>query len=171
MSFRILGSLVAETSDGVSVALGPPKQRGLLAILLLHPGQIISTDQIIDWLWGDSPPRTAGHSIQIYISDLRRALEPVAGDSAIVTRPPGYQLTVAPEDIDARRFEELTMSGARALAEHRREEGIALLREALRLWRGPALSDFTYEEFAQPYIRRLDDLHLDAIEELAAAEL
>lgn len=171
MSFRILGALAAETSDGVAVPLGSPKQRGVLAILVLHAGEIVSTDQLVEHLWGDAAPRTAEHSIQIYVSELRRILQPVTGGRAILTRSPGYQLQVAPEEIDARRFERMVTDGARALADDRRADGVALLQDALRLWRGPALSDFTYEEFAQPYIRRLHDIHLDAIEELASAEL
>jgi len=171
MSFRILGALAAETTDGVAVPLGQPKQRALLAILLLHVGEIVSTDRLVELLWGEAAPRTAPHSVQIYISELRRILEPLTGGSAIVTRAPGYLLQVPPDDIDARRFERMVAEGARFLADERPREGVALLREALRLWRGPALSDFTYEDFAQPYIRRLHDLHLDAIEELATAEL
>jgi basic membrane lipoprotein Med (substrate-binding protein (PBP1-ABC) superfamily)/DNA-binding SARP family transcriptional activator len=171
MSFRILGALAAETSEGAAVPLGSPKQRAVLAILLLHVGEIVPTDRLVELIWGEAAPRTAGHSIQIYVSELRRLLQPVAGDSAIVTRPPGYLLQVPPEEVDARRFERMVADGARALTEGDRAHGVGLLQEALRLWRGPALSDFTYEEFAQPYIRRLHDLHLGAIEELASAEL
>jgi basic membrane lipoprotein Med (substrate-binding protein (PBP1-ABC) superfamily)/DNA-binding SARP family transcriptional activator len=171
MSFRILGALAAETPDGMAIPLGSPKQRALLAILLLHVGEIVSTDQLIELLWGDAAPRTAGHSIQIYVSELRRLLQPVAGPGAIVTRPPGYQLQVPPHKVDARRFEHMVADGARAMKDRDRANGVAILREALRLWRGPALSDFTYEEFAQPYIQRFHDLHLEAIEELASAEI
>jgi basic membrane lipoprotein Med (substrate-binding protein (PBP1-ABC) superfamily)/DNA-binding SARP family transcriptional activator len=171
MSFRMLGALEAEGPGGAAVALGPPKQRALLAILLLHVGELIPTEQLVDLLWGETAPRTAAHSIQIYVSELRRALEPIIGGNAILTRPPGYQLQLPPDEIDARRFERLTTEGARALADGDHARGALLLREALALWRGPALSDFAYEEFAQPYIRRLHDLHLDAIETLAAAEL
>ncbi|HEX5719353.1 MAG TPA: BTAD domain-containing putative transcriptional regulator, partial [Thermoanaerobaculia bacterium] len=171
MSFRILGSLAAETSDGVAVPLGSPKQRAVLAVLLLHVGELVPAERLVELLWGDAAPRTALHSIQIYVSELRRILQPVAGDAAIVTRPPGYQLEVSPDEVDARRFERLVAEGARALTDGRRAAGVALLQDALRLWRGPALSDFTYDDFAQPYIRRLHDLHLDAIEELASAEL
>jgi basic membrane lipoprotein Med (substrate-binding protein (PBP1-ABC) superfamily)/DNA-binding SARP family transcriptional activator len=171
MSFRILGALEAEAPSGSAVPLGPPKQRALLAILLLHVGEIIPTDQLIDLLWADRAPRTAAHSIQIYVSELRRVLEPLVGGGAILTRPPGYQLQLPADEIDAKRFERMVTEGARSLADGDRAAGIGLLREALRLWRAPALSDFAYEEFAQPYIRRLHDLHLDAIETLAAAEL
>ncbi len=171
MTFRILGALEAEAANGSAAPLGPPKQRALLAILLLHVGEIIPTDQLIDLLWADRAPRTAGHSIQIYVSELRRVLEPMIGSGAILTRPPGYQLQLSADEIDAKRFERMVAEGSRKLSNGDRAAGVRLLREALRLWRGPALSDFTYEEFAQPYIRRLHDLHLDAIETLAAAEL
>jgi basic membrane lipoprotein Med (substrate-binding protein (PBP1-ABC) superfamily)/DNA-binding SARP family transcriptional activator len=170
MEFRVLGALEAG-SGGTAVDLGPPKQRALLAILLLHVGEIVPVDRLIDLLWGDEAPRTAGHSIQIYISELRKALEAPAGPRLIVRRHPGYQLDVPAERIDAHRFEALVRRGSALLAAGEREEGIKTLRSSLDLWRGPALSDFTYEEFAQPYVRRFHDLHLDAIETLAAAEL
>ena len=168
--FRILGSMEAGTAAAVA-ALGPPKQRALLAILLIHLGEIIPIDRLIDLLWGDHPPRTAEHSVQIYISELRKALEPFGGDSLIVTRQPGYQLQAAPGSVDAHEFEQLVREGTARIAAGDRVAGVAALRSALGLWRGPALSDFAYEEFAQAYIRRLNDLHLDVIEDLAAAEL
>ena len=171
MSFRILGALEAEGPRGSVVPLGPPKQRALLAVLLLHVGELIPTEQLIDLLWGDRAPRTAAHAIQIYVSDLRRVLDPILGTDAILTRPPGYRLNISADEVDARRFERLTTEGAKALSNGDHAAGVALLNEALGLWRGPALSDFAYEEFAQPYIRRFHDLHLDAIESLAAAEL
>ena len=168
--FRILGSMEAGSGAAVA-ALGPPKQRALLAILLIHLGEIIPIDRLIDLLWGDHPPRTAEHSVQIYISELRKALEPFGGDSLIVTRQPGYQLQATPGSVDAHEFEQLVREGTARIAAGDRVAGVAALRSALRLWRGPALSDFAYEEFAQAYIRRLNDLHLDVIEDLAAAEL
>jgi basic membrane lipoprotein Med (substrate-binding protein (PBP1-ABC) superfamily)/DNA-binding SARP family transcriptional activator len=170
MQFRILGALEAG-ADGTLAELGPPKQRALLAILLMHVGEIVPTDRLIDLLWGDRPPRTAAHSVQIYVSELRKSLEPLGAGRLIATRPPGYQLEAEPESIDARQFERLVDDGTRKIESGDREAGAAMVRSAIGLWRGPALSDFAYEEFAQPYIRRLHDLHLDAIEELAAAEL
>jgi len=170
MDFRILGSLEA-VADSATADLGPPKQRALLAILLLHVGEIVSVDRLIESLWPERPPRTAAHSIQIYVSELRKALAPLASGELIVTRQPGYQLQASSEAIDARQFERLVDQGLRHLQNGDRATGTELLRSALALWRGPALSDFTYEEFAQPYIRRLNDRHLDAIEELAAAVL
>ena len=170
MEFRVLGALEAG-SGGVVADLGPPKQRALLAILLLHVGEIVPVERLTELLWGDEPPRTAGHSIQIYVSELRKALEPLAGRRLIHRRQPGYQLDVAPESVDAVRFEALVRDGSTQLASGDRNEAVASLRRALELWRGPALSDFTYEDFALPYVRRFHDLHLDAIETLAAAEL
>ena len=128
-------------------------------------------DRLIELLWGEEPPRTAGHSIQIYVSELRKALEPLAGTRLIQRRPPGYQLDTPAESVDANRFEALVRQGSAQIAEGEREAAIRTLHSALELWRGPALSDFAYEEFAQPYVRRFHDLHLDAIETLAAAEL
>jgi len=171
LDFRLLGAL--EVSANGSVAdLGPPKQRALLAILLLHAGEIVPIDRLVDLLWGEAAPRTAAHSIQIYVSDLRRALESLGGGRQVLaTRAPGYQLDTDLDTIDARRFERLVEEGTRQLRAGDPTGGAEALREALRLWRGPALSDFAYEEFAQPYIRRFGDLHLDAIEQIAAAEL
>jgi len=170
MDFRVLGSLEVSAGDAIA-ELGPPKQRALLAILLLHAGEIVSIDRLVDLLWAEKAPRTATHSIQIYVSDLRRAFEALGGNRTLSTRPPGYQLDADPASIDAIQFERLVHEGTRALRAGDHAGGAASLRAALRLWRGPALSDFTYEEFAQPYIRRFHDMHLDAIEELAAAEL
>jgi len=170
MEFRVLGALEVGPS-GAAIELGPPKQRALLAILLLHVGEIVPVDRLIDLLWGDDPPRTADHSIQIYVSELRKGLEPLVGRRLIVRRPPGYQLDAQGDEVDAIRFEALVRDGSSDLARGQRGAGAKKLRAALDLWRGPALSDFAYEEFAQPYIRRLNDLHLDAIEELAASEL
>jgi basic membrane lipoprotein Med (substrate-binding protein (PBP1-ABC) superfamily)/DNA-binding SARP family transcriptional activator len=170
MDFRILGSL--EATAGAAVAdLGPPKQRALLTILLLHAGEIVPVDRLTESLWPEGPPRTAAHSIQIYVSELRKALAPLAAHDLIVTRHPGYELRADDEEIDARRFERLVDEGLRHLEAGDQAAGATALRAALALWRGPALSDFAYEEFAQPYIRRLTDRHLDAIEELAAADL
>jgi basic membrane lipoprotein Med (substrate-binding protein (PBP1-ABC) superfamily)/DNA-binding SARP family transcriptional activator len=170
MYFRILGPMEAG-AGAAAVPLGSPKQRALLAILVIHLGEIVPIDRLIDLLWGDRPPRTAAHSVQIYVSDLRKAMEPFGGASLIVTRQPGYQLQASPESVDAYTFEQLVEDGTSRIRDGNPDTGAAALRSAMRLWRGPALSDFAYEDFAQPYIRRLTDLHLDAIEELAAVDL
>jgi DNA-binding SARP family transcriptional activator len=153
MQFRILGALEAGTGDA-QVELGPHKQRAVLAILLIHVGQIVPSDRLIDLLWGENAPRTAAHSIQIYVSELRKAIEPIARRPLIITRQPGYQLDATSESVDAWQFEKLVSEGKQQLDAGDAAAGTASLRAALALWRGAALSDFTYEEFAQPYIRR-----------------
>ncbi len=170
VEYRVLGSLEV-VSDGAKPDLGPPKQRALLAALILHANEIVATDRLIDLLWADRPPRTASHSIQIYVSELRKAIAPLTRDQVIVTRSPGYRLEAEPDSIDARRFERLLDEATAALRGGDPTEGTAKLREAMALWRGPALSEFAYEEFAQSEIRRLTDLRLAGLEELAAVEL
>ena len=170
MEFRVLGSLAA-AAEGVEADLGPPKQRALLAILLLHPGQIVPVDRLISLLWGEGAPRTALHSVEIYVSGLRRALEALGASDVILTRPPGYLLDAERASIDAWRFERLVHDGARLLESGDADGGRATLRTALTMWQGTPLAEFAYEEFAQPHIRRLNETHLDAVELLASAEL
>src|SRR5215510_9797281 len=132
MDFRLLGAL--EVCAGEVVAdLGPPKQRALLAILLLHAGEIIPTDRLIELLWGDSQPRTAEHSIQIYISNLRKTFEGLGASGVLSTRSPGYQLDAEAGSIDARQFEAQVREGTRKLRDGEPDAGAADLRAALRL--------------------------------------
>jgi len=170
VEYRILGSLQA-VSDGTSADLGPPKQRAVLAVLLLHANEIVPVDRLIDLVWPEHAPRTAAHSVQIYVSDLRKTFESLSGAPMIATRPPGYMLEVEPERIDAERFGRLVADGIRRVNNGDRDGGADALRSALALWRGPPLSDFAYEEFAQPHVHRLAKLRLTALEELASAEL
>jgi DNA-binding SARP family transcriptional activator len=155
MEFRILGPLEV-VDEGQPVALGGARQRSLLAILLTRANEVVSTDRLIDELWGEQPPRAAGNTVQYYVSQLRKAL----GTDRIVTRPPGYRIRVEPGELDLERFEALVESG-----------GAAELREALRLWRGQALADFADETFAQPEITRLEELRLAALEKRIDADL
>jgi DNA-binding SARP family transcriptional activator len=162
MEFRLLGPLEAR-DRGRPLALGGPKQRGVLAMLLLRPNEVVSTDRVIDELWGDRPPRTVDAYIQNCVSRLRRVL----GPETIETRSPGYVLRADPKTIDAVQFERaLTASAALEPLER-----ATALREALALWRGPALSDLAFERFAQDEIARLDELRLSALELRLGAEL
>jgi basic membrane lipoprotein Med (substrate-binding protein (PBP1-ABC) superfamily)/DNA-binding SARP family transcriptional activator len=170
MEFRILGALEVAHA-GASIELGPPKQRALLAVLLLHVGEVVSVDRLVDSLWPDGGPRTAAHSIQIYVSELRKALRQHSDRDTIITKAPGYALIVDPVEVDARRFEQLIDVAADHSQRRDDASASAALREAIGLWRGPALADFLYDEFAQPHIRRLFVRHLDALERLAEAEL
>ena len=162
LEYRILGP-VEVTSEGNPLALAGQRQRALLALLLLNAGSVVSTDRIVDQLWGERPPKTALSSLQNSIAQLRRLL----GAEAVVTRAPGYMLDAAPEQIDASCFERL-VAEARGIDPGQR--GLKL-REALDLWRGPPLADCAFERFAQGEIRRLEELRLDALEERIAADL
>ena len=102
MDFRVLGPLEVGGDKG-SVELGGVKQRSLLAMLLLHAGEVVSTDRLVDALWGASPPLRSGKSIQVYVSRLRKTL----ADDRLVTRPPGYVLYLEPTEFDLIRFEQL----------------------------------------------------------------
>src|SRR6188768_3510377 len=127
VDFRLLGALEVCAGE-VSADLGPPKQRALLAILLLHSGEIVPIDRLIEQLWGDSPPRTANHSIQIYVSNLRKAFEGLGANGVLSTRSPGYQLDAHPNSIDIRQFEARVREGIRLLREGDPDAGAEGLR-------------------------------------------
>jgi len=170
MRYQVLGPL--EVTDGCTVAaLGPPKQRALLAVLLMHAGELVTTDRLIDLLWTERAPRSAAHSVQIYVSGLRKILLPLAGQDVIRTQRSAYLLDADPETIDAGRFERLVDDGSRDLERDDPLAAASSLRAALGLWRGVPLSDFADEAFARPHITRLTGRHLDATELLASAEL
>ena len=165
LDVRLLGPIEAER-DGVPATLGGPKPRALLAVLALEPGRVVSVDRLVEALWPGDPPETAAHAVQVYVSQLRKALGPV-----IATRAPGYELEVAPERVDLHRFSRLTQEGRAALEGGDPAAAEGALREALALWRGPALSDFLYEPFAQTEIARLEELRTVTLEERIEADL
>jgi class 3 adenylate cyclase/tetratricopeptide (TPR) repeat protein len=160
--YRLLGPLAVE---GVAdhPALRRHKPRALLALLLLHANEVVSTDTLLDGLWGDSPPPRALGSLQNNISHLRKAL----GEDTLVTRSPGYLLRVELDELDSALFERLVAEAAMCEPPERAER----LRSALGLWRGPAFADFTFEPFAESEIRRLEELRLSALEERIDADL
>jgi DNA-binding SARP family transcriptional activator len=160
--FRILGPLEV-LLDGRPVELVGQRQRALLVALLVHHGQVVSTERLVDLLWGEQPPKTATTSLQNAVSQIRREL----GADLVETRAPGYTLAVEPEAIDAVRFETLLGQARSSPAAER----ASLLRSALALWRGPALADLAGEEFTQGEIRRLEELRFDALEERIAADI
>jgi YVTN family beta-propeller protein len=166
IQFRILGPLeVVEL--GRTVPLGGAKQRAVLAVLLLHRREVVSTDRLIDDLWGERPPATALKTIQGYVSHLRKAL----GADLLLTQGRGYLLAAEPDQVDADRFEALADEGHRALEAGEAGRSSELLGEALALWRGPALADFAYESFAQAEIGRLEEARIAALEDRIDAEL
>jgi DNA-binding SARP family transcriptional activator/ABC-type branched-subunit amino acid transport system substrate-binding protein len=166
LEFRLLGPLEIWQGDE-RLDLGAPKQRTLLALLLIRRGTVMSTDRLIDELWGERPPQTAAKGVQVYVSGLRKAL----GAGVLETRGRGYVLELDRGQVDADGFEDLLAQGSRQLAEGDPGEAAKTLREALALWRGPPLADFTYEDFAQEEIDRLEELRLTALEERIDADL
>jgi len=159
---------------GAPVALPGGKPRLLLAALLVNANRVVSTDRLFEVLWGADVPGSAQNLLQTYVSRLRDALEPErprrAASGYLVTREPGYVLAVEPDLIDAVRLERLAGEGRRALKDAP-EAAAATLREALALWRGEPLEDFTFEPFAQADIARLEELRLGAREDRVQAEL
>jgi DNA-binding SARP family transcriptional activator len=166
VEFRILGPLEVWRDDR-PVRIGGAKERALLALLLLHANETVSADRLIDELWNGAPPRTAKKSLQVRVAALRRAL----GDDAVVTRGDGYAVTVAGDGLDLHRFERLLSEARERVTSGDPRSGVALLRQALSLWRGAPLADFAYESFAQAPIARLEELRLTAIELRNEAEL
>jgi YVTN family beta-propeller protein len=166
LEFRILGPF--EVSErGQQLEIGAGKQRALLALLLLRAGEVVSTDRLIDALWGERPPASALNSVHIYVSQLRKALR----NGRLETQGRGYALALEPEQLDLGRFERMLREGRALLAEGDPQRAAEALRAALALWRGPPLSDFASEPFAQGEIARLEELRLSALEERIEADL
>jgi DNA-binding SARP family transcriptional activator len=162
LEFRLLGPLEVVEQDRL-LALGGGRQRSLFAVLLLHANEVVSTDRLRDAIWGQDPPRRAAKSIQVYVSRLRKEL----GEGRLVTRAPGYVLRVERSELDLGRFEQLVGDAGAADPRVAAER----LREALELWRGPALSDLAYEPFVQTEIGRLEELRWAALERRIDADL
>jgi WD40 repeat protein/DNA-binding SARP family transcriptional activator len=166
MDFRILGPLEV-ARDGEPLVLGAVQQRALLAVLVLHRGEVVSVDRLVDELWGERTPAAAAKTVQVYVSHLRKAL----GAGVIVTQGRGYRLAAAPGQVDAVRFEALGGEGRRALAAGDAARARERLCAALGLWRGEPLAEFTYEPFAQSDIGRLREARLAALEDRIEADL
>lgn len=170
LEFRVLGPLeVIRGQQGLP--LGSPKQRALLGLFLVHENEPIPRERLIEELWGDAAPKTVNAVLSVYLSRLRRLLVEGAGEQLLVTQAAGYVLSVRPEGLDARRFEALLERGRRELASGEAERASLTLRDALALWRGPALADLAFESFAQTEIARLEELRLAALEARIEAEL
>ncbi|MGW3619442.1 BTAD domain-containing putative transcriptional regulator [Micromonospora arida] len=166
MRFRILGPTQVVLADGREVPVGGPRLRALLTLLLLDAGRVVSAERLIDGLYGEQPPRGAANALQSQVSRLRQALP--AEHDPVELHPAGYRLAVDPDDVDAYRFERLAEAGSRALGGGDWPRAAGLLREALELWRGPALADATG---VSAQAARLDELRLAAIENRVEADL
>ena len=175
MDFRILGPLEV-LEEGRAVALGGGKPRALLAVLLLHPNEVLTTDRLVEELWGERAPPTAAKAVHVHVSRLRKSLsagaaDGAAGEGLLVTRERGYELRLDPERLDSNCFERLIAEGRRELDAGNPERALAMLEEALSLWRGEPLADLAYEPFAQAEIARLEELRVAALELLVEAKL
>jgi YVTN family beta-propeller protein len=170
VEFRILGPL--EVSDGGRpLALGGAKQRAALAVMLLHANQVVSRDRLIDGVWGDSPPPTAAHTLDAYMSRLRKELGEHAEPPRVVNRRPGYVLRVETDELDLHRFERLLAQGRQAAADGSNEQAATAFREALALFSGPPLEELAHARFAEAESARLAELGLAALEERLDADL
>jgi DNA-binding SARP family transcriptional activator/DNA-binding CsgD family transcriptional regulator len=174
LRFAVLGSFRVER-DGQEADLGPRLQRALLAILVVDAGHIVPVDRLIDLLWRDGPPAAAIASVQAYVSQLRRVLEPGrparAPTRVLVTQDPGYVLRAGDDQVDALQFQALARKAQNDLAGGRPAAAAAGLEYALALWRGDPLAEFAAEPWAVPVVARLTEAHDLATEDLIDAWL
>ncbi len=169
MRFGILGPIEVRTDDGDLVPVGGPRPRSLLAQFLLDPGRLISTDRLIDALYGETPPQGAANALQAQVSRLRRSLRAAgAAEDVIELHPAGYRLAIDPDQVDAHRFLLLAAHGRKALAEHDERRAAELFEAALAEWRGPALADAPDLAVERA---RLDEQRTEAREDRAQARL
>ncbi|GIH80008.1 BTAD domain-containing putative transcriptional regulator [Planobispora longispora] len=167
MRVGILGPLVLETAAGPA-RVGGARLRALLTRLVLDAGRSVRPATLAEALWGEEAPADHLHALQSLVSRLRRVL----GDPGLLTSgPAGYRLAVEPDAVDAVRFERLVREGRRSHAQSRPAEAAAALREALSLWRGPALADVREAPFAAAEAERLERARLAALEDRIEAEL
>ena len=171
LEFRILGPLSVRV-DGSPVALGGPKQRALLALLLLNANRVVSRDRLVAELFPEQSVNSADHALRNHVSRLRRVFVPVGIDEPrIAARAPGYLLRVEPGELDLERFEQLVSEGHEALGAGRTEAAAGLLRSAEQLWEGRPFADLEFEPFGRLEVERLEELRLAAVEERIDAEL
>ncbi|MBE1485368.1 BTAD domain-containing putative transcriptional regulator [Plantactinospora soyae] len=171
MRLGILGTTEVRLNDGTSAPIGGPRLRGLLALLALNAGHVVTTERLIDGLYGEDPPQGAANALQAQVSRLRRVLRSAGPGELIEFHPAGYRLAIDAERVDAARFERLMAEGQRMLTVGDHERAASRLREAIELWRGPALADALDAPFAQPQATRLEELRVAAVEDRVEAEL
>ncbi|MFL5893948.1 MAG: BTAD domain-containing putative transcriptional regulator [Thermoleophilaceae bacterium] len=168
MDFRLLGPLEVVTEDGAA-DVGAGKRAALLTYLLINANEVVSAERLIDELWDEHPPATAAKSVHVYVSQLRKALH--ANGGRLMTRGSGYVLELADGELDIQRFERALADAQHALEDDDADAAVTAARDALALWRGPALYDVAYESFAQNEAARLEELRLVALETRIEAEL
>jgi DNA-binding SARP family transcriptional activator len=163
VDFGVLGPLEV-TAGGRPAKLASARTRAVLAVLLVHANQVVSSDRLIEELWPGHPPPKAADSLQVRLSELRKALRSAGEAARLATRPPGYLLQVAPGELDALRFERLAAQGNAALASGDAAAAAHLLDQALSLWRGPALADVDAVPSVRAEAGRLEEERLAALE-------
>ncbi|GAA2591995.1 hypothetical protein GCM10010399_23180 [Dactylosporangium fulvum] len=175
LDFRILGPLEIRTPSGTTLDLGARKQRAVLALLLLEPGRVVSLDRIVHGLWAGEVPSSATGTLQAYISQLRRVLEPDrpprTPPAVLVTRDPGYLLAIDGDQVDSVRFSRGVEAARRHLGTGAFDEAERALTAALSEWRGAPLADFADEEFATAVATQFGELYDSAVEELVEVQL
>ncbi|MGH8973885.1 MAG: BTAD domain-containing putative transcriptional regulator, partial [Acidimicrobiia bacterium] len=170
MEFRILGPL--QVIGAVRpAAVGGSRERTLLARLLVSANQVVSSERLLVDVWEGDPPEGASRALPVYVSRLRKVLRAAGIEEAILTQPPGYVLRLEPGHLDAVRFEALVVAGRRRAVSADPEGAAGILREALALWRGPALADVADVPFARGEAARLEEARLTALEERIDADL
>jgi DNA-binding SARP family transcriptional activator/pimeloyl-ACP methyl ester carboxylesterase len=170
VEFRVLGPLEV-TADGRSLGPAGARTRAVLAMLLVHANQVVSSDRLIEELWPGHPVARASDSLQVRLSELRKAFRTAGEADRLATRPPGYLLRVEPGELDAVRFEQLAAEGNAALAAGDAATAVQCLDQALALWRGPALADVETVPSARAEAGRLEEERLGALESRAEALL
>ena len=170
IEYRILGPLEV-SANGRLIEVGGPKLRALLVILLLRANESVPRDVLVHELWGEQPPVGAQHSLDVYVSRLRKSLDAAADGSVVMTRPGAYSLRLAEGQLDARRFEQLVGQGRAALAANAPSQAAEKLRSALELWRGQALADLVNRHGPRIEAARLEELRLCAIEDRIDSDL
>ena len=168
MDVRILGGLEV-LQDGIQIDLGPPRQRVLLARLLINPGETVTADRLLEDLWPGDVPDTARHALHVYVSKLRAALGP--DRERLTRRNSGYRLSIEPDELDATRFVAQVAEGRASLDRGDPETAHAQLEAALGMWRGSVFADIADEEFVRSEAVRLNEVRLVALEQRVAADL
>jgi DNA-binding SARP family transcriptional activator len=168
---RLLGP-VEVLRDGRPVRIGAAKQRMALALLALHSGEVVSSDRLVDALWGERPPPTAGKALHVYVSELRKLVElDRARPAVVITQAPGYRLALPRENVDLGRLERLWEAGRDALADGRPDDASRSLAVALQLWRGQPLADCMYEAAFEADVLRLEEMRVALTEDRIDADL
>jgi DNA-binding SARP family transcriptional activator/DNA polymerase III delta prime subunit len=171
VEFRILGPLEVLDDEGAGVAVGGSRERAVLALLLLSANRVVSSERLADDLWGNHPPEGAAHALRVHVSRLRKALREAGGDGIVVTQSPGYVARVDTAAVDATCFESLAAQAREQAAGGHHEQAAATLREALGLWRGPALADVADAPLARAEAARLEEARLAALEDRIETDL